>query len=359
MNSTPEHPDVEHLFQQLRDSDDAGAPLAPVPFAQIRAHVAALTPQQARDAVAYGDRVQLGVDAFALGMMHSEQGDLASAIRCFEIADRHGAPAAADQLKATSELRDALDEVDLPDDTALTFRTRAEAIDHTRTHELSAGVLNWADERAERIVADARDAATSVLDDARSTAARLIAEARAQADQIINAACPDEVATPMARETAGLECDRLTTVTIYGGEHRQKLWTPEMARNVRLGQAAYVKNGGVLSHFMTGPLSFTETCCGVDELMGLGRAVRTGTAGVVFTARDREQACERMTLLLSLPRRDWSARIPEWFGTQPPLSVPGLADDGRAVVLAVFDGSQEPVGDELLQQIRESIAYAA
>ncbi|WP_439659170.1 hypothetical protein ACSHWB_43455 [Lentzea sp. HUAS TT2] len=347
MNSTPEHPDVEHLFQQLRDSDDAGAPLTPVPFAQIRAHVAALTPQQARDAVAYGDRAQLGVDAFALGMMHSEQGDLASAIRCFEIADRHGAPAAAAQLKTTRELRDALDEVDLPDGTALTFRTRAEAIDHARTHGLSAGVLDWADERAERIVADARDTATAVLDDARTTAARLIAEARAQADQIIDAARPDESTAPATRAIAGTECERFTTVKFYGGEIRQQLWRPGVTPAIDTENCLEFRHD-LLAMYLD-----------VDKVQAWGRAIRTGAASTLLTARDRAHACERFTLLLSLPRRDWPARLPEWFGTRLQLPASGLGDADRAVVLAAFDEFQEPVDDELLQRIRASLAHAA
>lgn len=186
MNTTPDIPDLPTVFAQMRTADDA-ARRTPMSFAAIRDLARGQTPEQRQGAIEYAHRAELGADAFALAETFVDQGDLVAAERWFGVAERYGVLEAAEERQATLQLRTALNDPDLPDDTVLgppALEQRPK--DAAGVRGISTATLDWADRQAARIVEEAQATAATTAEEARATAEQILAQARATAEQLVH-----------------------------------------------------------------------------------------------------------------------------------------------------------------------------
>lgn len=186
MNTAPDFPDLPTLFAHMRRQDGLDKQRPPRQrFAEIRELARRQSPAERQAAIDFVNRVQVGLDALALGSAFVEQGDLDAAVRMFTIAVRHGADGAEEELQAVQRLQAAFAEPGVPDETVLgPPELEQHPRDDAGVRGISAYTLDWADQRAQQITTEARANAAQIVQQAEETAAALIADAEATAERI-------------------------------------------------------------------------------------------------------------------------------------------------------------------------------
>jgi hypothetical protein len=207
VNTAPDFPDLPALFAQMRRANDIDEQRPPRRrFAEIRELARQMTPAERQTTLDYVNRVQIGLDALTLGATFVEQGHLDAATRMFTIAVRHDADGAEEELRSVQRLQAAFAEPGVPDDTVLgPADLEQRPRDDAGVRGISAYTLDWADEQAQQITAEARANAAQIMREAEEEAAAVIANAKATAEAIRDDAqrAADEVKAPSGDKAYG------------------------------------------------------------------------------------------------------------------------------------------------------------